>query len=91
MSMSLERTRLRLLSRPECGLCEDMAADLSRLGILFDTTDIEQDEALERAYGEAIPVLLNGDEEIARAPQTERSLREALTRAGLLPMRPQIR
>jgi hypothetical protein len=62
-----------------------MARDLHRLRVDFDEVDIEDDQELERAYGEAIPVLLDGEVEIARSPQTERSLREALTRAGLLP------
>lgn len=79
------RNRLQLLRRPDCGLCEDMARDLQRLRVEFEEVDIETDERLERAYGEAIPVLLDGDVEIARAPQTERSLRNALIRAGLPP------
>jgi hypothetical protein len=62
-----------------------MARVLRRLRVDFDEVDIEQDEALERAYGEAIPVLMAGDFEIARAPQTERSLRDALIRVGMLP------
>ena len=80
--------QLRLLRRPECGLCEDMARDLHRLRVAFEEVDIEQDAALERAYGESIPVLMQGDNEIARAPQTERTLRQALSRAGLLPALP---
>jgi hypothetical protein len=62
-----------------------MARDLQRLRVDFEEVDIEGDEALERAYGECIPVLLAGEDEIVRAPQTERSLRNALVRAGLLP------
>ena len=62
-----------------------MAEDLSRLGIDFQEIDIARDEALESAYGDAIPVLLTGDSEVARAPQTERSLRDALIRAGFSP------
>ncbi len=62
-----------------------MARDLRRWGVGFEEVDVEQDEALERAYGEAIPVLLDGSVEVARAPQTERSLRDALIRVGLLP------
>jgi hypothetical protein len=61
-----------------------MARDLQRLRVPFEEVDIEQDEALERAYGELIPVLLQGNTEIARAPQDERTLRRALSRAGLL-------
>jgi hypothetical protein len=62
-----------------------MARDLRRLRVAFEEVDVEQDETLERVYGESIPVLLSGGIEIARAPQTERSLRDALIRAGLLP------
>lgn len=62
-----------------------MARDLRRLRIDFEEVDIEQDEALDRAYGESIPVLLGSEGEIARGPQTGRSLRDALIRAGLLP------
>lgn len=75
---------LRLLSRPGCGLCEDMARDLCRLKVRFEEVDVDQHEALQRAYGEVIPVLMLGEREIARAPQTERTLRQALSRAGLL-------
>ncbi|HEY7465118.1 MAG TPA: glutaredoxin family protein [Dehalococcoidia bacterium] len=75
---------LRLLSRRECGLCEDMARDLRRLKLAFVEIDVDEDEALEREYGEVIPVLMLGDREIARAPQIERTLREVLSRAGLL-------
>ncbi len=76
---------LRLLIRPGCHLCEEMASNLERLSVRFEEVDIEEDEVLRRVYGDAIPVLMHGDDEIARAPETERSLREALIRAGLLP------
>lgn len=62
-----------------------MARDLQRLRVDVDEVDIEDDAALEHAYGEVIPILLDGEVEIARAPQTEWSLREALIRVGLLP------
>ena len=75
---------LRLLRRPECGLCEDMARDLRRLKVAFVEIDVDEDEALQREYGEVIPVLMLGDREIARAPQTDRTLRQTLSRAGLL-------
>ncbi len=78
-------SRLRLLSRPDCHLCEDMARDLSRLRLSFDTINIELDGELERSYGESIPVLMLEEREIARAPQTAASLERALRRSGLLP------
>ncbi|HWO72373.1 MAG TPA: glutaredoxin family protein [Dehalococcoidia bacterium] len=77
--------RLRLLTRPDCGLCKEMARDLTKLGLAFDTIDIEGDPRLLERFGEAIPVLMDGDREIARAPQTAESLRRALAREGLLP------
>jgi glutaredoxin len=80
----MSREPLRLLSRPECGLCEDMARDLRRLKVTFVEVDVDEDETLQREYGEVIPVLMLGDREIARAPQTERTLRQVLSRAGLL-------
>jgi hypothetical protein len=70
--------------RPGCGLCEEMAADLSNLRVPFDAVDVEQDPALESAYGESIPVLFDGDHEIARAPNTRDSLKKVLQQAGIL-------
>ena len=61
-----------------------MAGDLSRLRVPFDAINIEDDVALEAAFGESIPVLFEGEREIARAPQTRDSLKKALQRAGVL-------
>jgi hypothetical protein len=61
-----------------------MARDLHRLKVRFEEVHIDQDEALQREYGEAVPVLMLGESEIARAPQTEQTLRRVLSRAGLL-------
>ncbi len=70
--------------RPGCGLCENMADDLATLHIPFEAINIEEDEALESAYGESIPVLFNGEREIARAPHTRESLKKILQQAGVL-------
>jgi hypothetical protein len=61
-----------------------MARDLSRLGLRFATIDIEGDATLEAMYGEAIPVLMLGEVEVARAPQDAVSLTRALRRSGVL-------
>ena len=74
---------LKLLTRPGCHLCEEASIILGRLGVVFATIDIEPDPALELRYGDAIPVLLHGDQEICRAPMTERSLKSALEGLGL--------
>jgi hypothetical protein len=75
--------KLRLLSRPGCHLCEVAARDLVRLNIAFDTIDVDLDEALLSRYGDVIPVLLDDEREIVRAPFTLPALRKALARAVL--------
>ena len=79
----MSKKRLSLLSREDCGLCEDVARDLNRLGLSFDTIDIEMDEALEQYYGWAIPVLLLDGREIARAPLDAAAIEQALRDAGV--------
>jgi glutaredoxin len=53
-------TRVRLLSKPGCHLCEDarvvVAAVCADLGETFEEVDITADPALMRQYGEQIPV-----------------------------------
>jgi hypothetical protein len=53
------------------------------MDVAFATIDIEGDAALERQYGELIPVILHEGQEIARAPLNEKTLRRALAKAGL--------
>ena len=58
-------TRLRLLSRPDCHLCQEMRGQVE--AILRDAprqwedVDVDSDPDLARRYGEEIPVLfVNG-------------------------------
>jgi glutaredoxin len=76
--------RLRLLSRPGCHLCEEMAGALRDLHLQFDIVNVEGDPALEEKYGEAVPVLMRGEQEVMRAPHTRRSLKRALQRSGVI-------
>jgi hypothetical protein len=76
--------RLRLFSRPGCHLCEDMAAILAEMGLPFERVNIEGDAVLEAEYGPIIPVLFHNDAEVARAPQSARTLTHALQRAGVI-------
>jgi glutaredoxin len=64
-------SRLTVLARDGCHLCDELAQELSRLGIAFDTVDVDQDRDLVRRYGEAVPVVLCGAEELGRAPFTQ--------------------
>lgn len=56
----------RVLTRPECGLCEDMLLELGALlGAAADriaVQDISGNEELERKYGQRLPVLMVDDE-----------------------------
>ena len=60
---------LTLYSRPGCHLCEDMLAELEPLvagRARIEVVDISDDGELTQAYGLSIPVLMAGDEELAR-------------------------
>ncbi|MBS0580985.1 MAG: glutaredoxin family protein [Proteobacteria bacterium] len=55
--------RLRLVQREECGLCEEMLAELTRLGRVLDLpplelVDVDADPVLQRRHGYEVPVLL---------------------------------
>jgi hypothetical protein len=57
--------RLRLLSRPDCSLCErlrkDVEALLEGLPHEWEIVDVDSDPELARRYGDTIPVLfVNG-------------------------------
>lgn len=53
-------TRIRLLSKPGCHLCDDartaVSAVCAELGESFEEVDITTDPALLEKYGEQIPV-----------------------------------
>lgn len=55
--------RLVLLSRPDCGLCEQFAQELAQFASevalpLCELVDVDSDPELARRYGLEIPVLL---------------------------------
>jgi hypothetical protein len=57
----------RVLSRPECSLCEEMLSELVELlgpqaAQQVQVQDITDNPSLERRYGHRIPVLLIDDE-----------------------------
>lgn len=78
---------LTLLSRPDCHLCHEMRALVERLirGTSFELVErnIEEDEALLRRYGLEIPVLVLGEDEIARHRISEAELRARLRERGI--------
>jgi hypothetical protein len=58
--------RFLLYSRPGCGLCEELVAELTRLpqaqGYPLDIADVDADPGTRARYGHKIPVLLFGGE-----------------------------
>ena len=82
-------TRLRLLSRPGCLLCEEMRrqveeilADVERQ---WEEVDVDSDSELARRYGEEIPILFVNGHLFAkiRLPRLAAALR--LRRAAIRP------
>jgi hypothetical protein len=64
----MSMTRLKLYSRGNCHLCEEMLEALRPLlagKAELDVVDIDGDPGLEREYGIRIPVLKAGDVELS--------------------------
>lgn len=66
--MSRDGQVLTVYSREYCHLCHDMVAALEALrpqhGFDLVVIDVDEDEALERRFGERVPVLLAGEREL---------------------------
>ena len=77
-------TRLTLYSRPGCHLCDELKAVVLRVqrrrAFLLTEIDISGDPALERRYGNDIPVLLLDGVEVARHRIDETELTRMLQR-----------
>lgn len=59
---------LTVYSREYCHLCHDMVAALEaiqpRYGFQLEIVDVDEDESLEARYGELVPVLVAGGEQL---------------------------
>ncbi|MCW3039985.1 MAG: glutaredoxin 2 [Solirubrobacterales bacterium] len=75
-----------LYGRPGCHLCADALEIVRRIAadhpFLLQEVDIEQDDALHKAYLERIPVLALDGEELYDFFVDEEDLRERLSRGG---------
>ncbi|HEY4824373.1 MAG TPA: glutaredoxin family protein [Solirubrobacteraceae bacterium] len=73
---------ITVYSRPDCHLCADAMAALrvlqAELGFGLSELDIDQDEALQRAYFERVPVIALDGEELFDYFIDEALLRERL-------------
>jgi len=77
--------RLTIYSRPGCHLCHDMktvigqvVAQMPANTITVTEIDVSSDEALERMYGQEIPVLLIDGRKSAKYRITESELKRTL-------------
>ena len=66
--------RLTLLTRPDCHLCDEAAAALTKIGAVFDEVEVDGEAELLARYGDRIPVILAEGVEIASGPIDPSSL-----------------
>ncbi len=82
MGMSAER--FTVYGHSYCSLCGVMLEALSplqkELGFVVQWVDIEGDQALETRFGERVPVLMKGEDEVCHYRLDETALREHFNR-----------
>jgi hypothetical protein len=76
-------SRLTLVHRDGCGLCDEMLADLQALGRSLalpplDVVDVDADPQLQRRYGVQVPVLLLDGTKVCHFRLDEQELRRLL-------------
>ncbi len=76
--------RLTLYGKPGCHLCDDAQEALARLArerdLVVDEVDVTLDPVLHARYGERIPVVALGEEELCEFHVDEAYVRERLDR-----------
>ncbi len=80
--MSRPAYRFLLYSRPDCGLCEEMQAQLAALpaarDVPVDVVDVDSDPLVSVRYGHKIPVLLLGGELVCHGHLDAEEVHKAL-------------
>ena len=83
--------KLTLLVRDYCHLCDDMRADLQPLVAAARATleliDVDDDPVLEARWGDKVPVLLAGDQELCHHRLDRAALARWLARSTELASR----
>lgn len=83
---------LRLYTRKECHLCEEMEEVIGRasrgFAVQLDIVDVDLDSELLGHYGEDVPVLLVNGVKFAKYKIGETRLRWKLTREAMREARP---
>lgn len=63
--MTSDRVQLTFVTRRDCELCDDALVRLEpaadRLGVAVTIVDVADDDDLKTAYGESVPVILDGN------------------------------
>ena len=81
-----QSTRLTLLSRHYCHLCQDMEEALGALakecGFVLEVLDVDADAALEKRYDELVPVLLHDGRELCHYFLEVSKVRDYLSEIG---------
>lgn len=75
---------LTLYTRAECHLCEEMLVELTPLvegRARIEIVDIDTDVALTLRFGQIVPVLMHGDNELSRLRLDSSRLVELLDRS----------
>ena len=67
---------MRLYSRENCPLCEDVENTLIRLNINYEFIDIDLDEKLLKKYHVKVPVLVNDNNQELFWPFNEAKIEE---------------
>ena len=67
---------MKLYSRNDCPLCEDVEQNLIRFGIDFQFIDIDEDKKLVKKYHVRVPVLVNNQNQELCWPFEESELKE---------------
>ena len=80
-------SRLTVVHRDGCGLCEEMIADLQKLGRSLalppvEIVDVDADAELQRRYGVQVPVLLLDGTKVCHFRLDEDELRRLLRPRG---------
>ena len=65
---------MKLYSREDCPLCEDVEENLARLKVKYTFIDIDQDETLRKKYHVRVPVLVNDQQQELAWPFDEAQL-----------------
>lgn len=78
----MKQASLTLYTRSNCALCEDILRQLAgyqqRHHFLLSVVDVDSDSYLQLRYGERVPVLAAGDQEICHYTLNEALLFEYL-------------